>query len=196
MAISQDFAQKLSEGGGSKYFSLKNDKDFAIVRLMYNSIDEISEDIFAVHYTDNGKYECKRKDFTDPISVCPLCKDGNKAKAVVFIKMFNTETKEAVVWEKSYSWYNSTLVPQLTEMLNDNPGKKICEFPIKIVRNGASGDMKTVYNLFCKPADGTTLASLGDKATNPLKDEDANAPVVESNAPVSNDDDDSLFRGM
>lgn len=194
MAISADYAQKLSEGGGSKYFSLKNDKDFAIVRLMYNSIEEISQDLYAVHYTDDGKFECKRANYTDPISVCPLCKSGNKQKAVVFLKMFNTETKEAVVWEKTWSWYSKTLVPQLTEMLNDNQNRNICEFPIKIVRNGASGDMKTVYNLFCKAPDGTTLESLGDKANTPIKDIDGNLP--ESNEPVAEESDDDLFRGM
>lgn len=197
MAISADFAQKLSEGGGSRYFSLKNDKDFAMVRLMYNSIDEISEDIFAVHYTDDGKYECKRKNFADPITVCPLCQGGNKPKAVVFLKLYNEDSKEAQIWEKSYSWFNSSLIPSLTEMLSDNPNKNICQFPIKIVRNGAAGDMKTVYNLFCKNPDDTTLDKLGDKANNPFKDYEANAPVPEANGNSSaSNDDDNLFRGM
>lgn len=193
MAISQEFAQKLSEGGGSKYFALKNDKDFAIVRLMYNSIDELAEDIYAVHYTDDGKFECKRKNFSDPISVCPLCQSGNKSKAVVFIKMYNTETKEAVVWEKSYTWYKNNLESQIVELLSENSGRNICEFPIKIVRNGAAGDMKTAYNLFCKAPDGTTLESLGEKVATPLKESDNNAPVPESNVSSGSED---LFRGM
>lgn len=197
MAISKEFAQKLSEGGGGKYFSLKNDKDFAMVRLMYNSIDEISEDIFAIHYTDDGKFECKRKNFADPITVCPLCQSGNKPKAVVFLKLYNEDAKEAQVWEKSFSWYNTTLLPSLTEVLDEHAGKKICQFPIKIVRNGASGDMKTVYNLFCKSPDEITLESLGDKATNPIKEYDENAPVSEpSNNNPASDDEDNLFRGM
>lgn len=205
MAISQDFAQKLSEGSGGKYFALKNDKDFAVVRFMYDSIDQLSQDIYAVHYTDNGKYECKRQNFADPISVCPLCQGGNKPKAVVFISMFNEDTKEAVIWEKSYTWYNNTLLPVLTELLNENPGKSIASFPIKIVRNGATGDMKTVYNLFPKVPDNSTVQSLGvEKATIQFKDYDANAPVDEApagnstpagnNNPTNNED--SLFRGM
>lgn len=196
MAISQDFAQKLSEGSGGKYFSLKNDKDFAVVRLMYNSLDELSQDIYAVHYTDNGKYECKRKAAVDPISVCPLCKEGNKPKAVVFIKLYNEDTKEVQVWEKSYTWFNNTLVPVITEMLNDNPGKNIVNCPVKIVRNGAAGDMKTVYNLFVKPADNTTLDSLPEASDFNFKEYDANAPVPEANNSSASDSEDSLFRGM
>lgn len=196
MAISADFAQKLSEGGGSKYFSLKNDKDFAVMRLMYNSLDELSDDIYAVHYVENEKFECKRKSFSDPISVCPLCQSGNKAKAVVFIKMFNTETKESVVWEKTYSWVSTTLIPQLNEYLNENVGRNICEFPIKIVRNGAAGDMKTTYNIFPKAPDGTTLASLGEKTSTPIKEYVGNAPVAEEKPSTESTSDDSLFRGM
>lgn len=196
MAISKDFAQKLSEGNGGSYFSLKNDKDFAMVRLMYDSIDQISDDIYAVHYTDDGKFECKRKNFTDPITVCPLCKEGNKPKAVVFLKLYNEDAKQAQVWEKSYQWFNNNLVPSLTEVLNDNPNAKIVSFPIKIVRNGASGDLKTVYNLFCKNPDSTTLEQLGEPAKTPIKDYDANAPVEDSSNNDSTNDDDSLFRGM
>lgn len=204
MAISQDFAQRLSEGSGGKYFALKNDKDFAVVRFMYDSIDQLSQDIYAVHYTDDGKHECKRQNFADPISVCPLCQAGNKPKAVVFISMYNEDTKEAVVWEKSFTWYQNTLLPVLTELLNENQGKSIASFPIKIVRNGATGDMKTVYNLFPKAPDNQTVSSLGvEKATIQFKEYDANAPVqntatntqpANNNNPASNED--SLFRGM
>lgn len=201
MAISQDFAQKLSEGGGGKYFSLKNDKDFAVVRFMYDSLDQLSEDIYAVHYTDNGKHECKRKNFADPITVCPLCQSGNKPKAVVFISMYNEDTKEAVMWERSFTWYQNTLLPLLTELLNENSGKSIASFPIKIVRNGAAGDMKTVYNLFQKTPDDKTVASLGvEKTTIQFKEYDANAPVENETAPAGNNNpsnsEDSLFRGM
>lgn len=197
MAISAEFAQKLSEGGGGKYFSLKNDKDFAVVRLMYNTLDEMSQDIFAVHNVDKDKFECSRKNFSDPISVCPLCQSGDKPKAVVFLKMYNTETKEPVVWEKTFSWVKNTLNPQLNEFLSENLGKNICEFPIKIVRNGATGDMKTTYNIFPKMPDGTTLESLGDKAGNPLKQYNQNTPVAEpASTDSSSSDNDSLFRGM
>lgn len=195
----------MSEGSGGKYFALKNDKDFAVVRFMYDSLDQLSEDIYAVHYTDNGKHECKRQNFADPISVCPLCQSGNKPKAVVFISMYNEDTKEAVIWEKSFTWYQNTLLPVLTELLNENQGKSIASFPIKIVRNGATGDMKTVYNLFPKTPDNQTVSSLGvEKATIQFKEYDANAPVANPNQPVANNNnnnnptnnEDSLFRGM
>ncbi len=201
MAISQDFAQKLSEGSGGNYFSLANDKDFAVVRLMYETIEQIGEDIYAVHTTDDGKFECKRKNFTDPISVCPLCQSGNKPKAVVYLRLYLVDTKEAKVWEKSYQWYKQTLLPALEEVLNENPNAKICNIPIKIVRNGAKGDMKTIYNLFNKTPDNVGLAELGEPASIPLKEYDANAPIDDGTASNSSnnansDNDNDLFRGM
>lgn len=203
--ISRDYAEKLSAGTGGSYFTLKNDKDFAVVRLMYGTPDDIMNDIYSVHDTQDGKFECARKNWEDPISVCPICMStGKNGSARVFLRLYNEDAKQAQVWERSYSWVNKTLLPQLVEMCKDFPEAKVCQFPIKIVRNGASGDMQTVYNLFCKNPDATTLESLGEPAAINLKDCTANAPVnnTAQNAAPTNatntatDSNNDLFRGM
>lgn len=193
MAISVEFAEKLSTGGGSKYFSLKNDKDFAMVRLMYNSLDEITGSIYGVHYTDDGKFECKRTTGTEPVSDCPLCQSGSQSKAVLFLNLYNIETKEILVWERTWSWVKGNIIPNVNEALEGNGDRKICEFPLKIVRNGASGDMKTTYNLFFKTPDGTTLDTLGERPNAPIKQIGSQS---ESNAPVADNSGSDLFRGM
>ena len=61
--------------GAGSFFQLKNDKDTARVRFMYNGIDDIYG--YAVHQvTVEGKqrYVARLREYTQPIDDCPFCK--------------------------------------------------------------------------------------------------------------------------
>ena len=63
--------------GGGGYFSLKNDKDVAQVRFLYDSADDIEG--YAVHEVkigDKKRYVNCLREYGEPVSACPLCEKG------------------------------------------------------------------------------------------------------------------------
>ena len=66
-------AEHYGGNGGAGYFSLKNDKDVAQVRFMYNSIDDVEG--YAVHQVEiDGKkrYVNCLREYNQPIDTCPF----------------------------------------------------------------------------------------------------------------------------
>lgn len=137
------------EGNSVGIFSLKNDGDEAIVRIMHDSVEDF--DILTTHpITVNGKYRsvnCVR-DPKEPLDNCPLCKSGAKVNTRIFLHMIQYVVGEGgkieakpVVWERSAGVYAPTLKNYLAEYgpLSD------CVF--KIRRRGAKGDMSTTYDI-------------------------------------------------
>lgn len=130
------------------FFSLKNDGDEAVVRIMHDSVEDF--DLLMTHpITLGGKYRsisCIR-DPREPVDKCPLCKAGTKVQSKIFIHMIQYVTTEngkieakPVVWERSFAY--------ATKLKND-----IAEYgPLsncifKIRRNGKAGDMQTTYDM-------------------------------------------------
>ena len=136
------------------FFSLKNDKDSAIVRFMVGDVTDIP--IIKLHKVKVGgkdrKISCLR-DPREPVDKCPLCNSGKNVSSRVFIPLIeyirNDEdgSIEAVpkIWERPAS-YLSRLVSLVQDYgnLSDNL--------FRVVRNGASGDTSTTYSEnYCKP---------------------------------------------
>lgn len=130
------------------FFSLKNDGDEAIVRIMHDSVDDF--DILTTHpISVNGKFRsinCIREP-RDPMDKCPLCKAGTKVQSRIFIHMIqyvtgpdgNIEAKP-VVWERSL-----TYATKLKNDIDEYGPLSNCIF--KIRRNGKPGDMQTTYDM-------------------------------------------------
>ena len=72
------------------FFTLKDDKDVAQVRFLYNSVDDVQG--YAVHRVQVGDKEryvnCLRA-YNEPLDKCPFCEAQLKVVHRLFIKLFN-----------------------------------------------------------------------------------------------------------
>lgn len=144
-------------GNGAGYFGLKDDGDFAIVRFMYNTIEDING--YAVHRVDvgNNKHRyisCLREDYNEPFDNCPLCAAKNFQQAKFYFNLYDCDTEEVKLWERG-----KQILKPLVSVLNDINGP-ICGTPIKITRHGETGNQNTTYSFELMPADGVTLEDL------------------------------------
>ena len=129
------------------FFSLKNDGDEAIVRIICDSMSDL--EIMTVHPITvgassfpNRQVNCIR-DPRDPLDMCPLCAAGEKVKQKIFIRMlqYDPVTKEAkpVVWDRVASIF----APRIKSFL-DNYGP-LSHIMCKIIRHGTGKN--TVYDI-------------------------------------------------
>lgn len=137
-----------NDGPYIQRFFLSDDKDEAVVRIMHN--DASTFDVVVSHNVQtNGKYRdinCER-DFTDPVSKCPLCEAGNKSRSRMYIHLLQYTKNDngeveviPKVWDRSVS-YAEKLVSYL-----DNYGP-LSDIVCKIIRHGAKGSMQTTYEI-------------------------------------------------
>lgn len=161
----QQAASFPQSSGRSNFLSLQNDGDTAIVRFAYNSTEELRgcDSVHMVKNNQTGKYvtiDCLKTDYSNPDSVCPLCAAGIRMQKVFYLQVRNEETGEMQLWQRSESFVNDTLIPQLK--IYEDDGTPITGVPIKIVRKGARGDMNTKYTLAVRPVDGMLLDEFPD----------------------------------
>lgn len=142
-------------GDGIGFFSLKNDGDEAIVRILHDSPETF--DIVATHSVQIGeryrKVSCLRNP-GDSIDACPMCKTGAKLGYRFFVHMLQygkdeqgKVTVKPVVWDRSAKQMSQKLVTMIQEYgpLSD------CVF--KVRRSGAANSKDTTYEiLFANPA--------------------------------------------
>lgn len=138
-----------NNGGNSVgFFSLKNDGDEAIVRIMHDSVEDF--DLLTTHpITLGGKYRsisCIREP-REAVDNCPLCKAGTKIQSKIFIHMIQYVTNaqgqieaKPVVWERSFAY-----ATKLKNDIDEYGPLSNCIF--KIRRNGKAGDMQTTYDM-------------------------------------------------
>lgn len=135
------------------FFSLKNDKDFAIVRFMIDKPEDF--DIVAGHRMNVGGFNrmvsCVR-DAHEPTDNCPLCAAGKKLEYKFYIHLIqyvqDTNGKlipTPKVWERS-----TVYVDDFNNKLNTYGPLSDCLF--KVTRNGAAGSQKTTYSMDFIPA--------------------------------------------
>lgn len=130
------------------FFSLKNDKDFAIVRFMIDSPADF--DIVAGHRMTVGGFSrmvsCIR-DAHEPVENCPLCAAGKKLEYKFYIHLIQY-VRDAngnlvpvpKVWERS-----TIYVDTFNNYLADYGPLSDCLF--KVTRNGVAGSTKTTYDI-------------------------------------------------
>lgn len=140
--------------GGGGFFSLKNDKDVATVRFMYNSIDDVEG--YAVHEIEvDGKkrYVNCLREYNQPLDDCPLCAAKFRVIAKLFIILFDEETKEVKIWDRGKTFYSK--ISSLAARYNP-----LVSTPFEIERNGKRGDTKTTYETYALDTDDVTLEDL------------------------------------
>ena len=147
-AVSNMNSDSNNDRNSVSFFSLKNDGDEAIVRIMHDSVEDF--DIVTLHpISIDGKYRsanCIREP-RDSMDKCPLCKNGTKIQSKIFIHMIQYVANESgqieakpVVWERSISY-----ATKLKNDIDEYGPLSNCIF--KIRRNGKAGDMSTTYEL-------------------------------------------------
>lgn len=147
-AVSNMNSDSNNDRNSVSFFSLKNDGDEAIVRIMHDSVEDF--DIVTLHpISIDGKYRsanCIREP-RDPMDKCPLCKNGTKIQSKIFIHMIQYVANESgqieakpVVWERSISY-----ATKLKNDIDEYGPLSNCIF--KIRRNGKPRDMQTTYDM-------------------------------------------------
>lgn len=146
MAVSQAAIEAVG-ASNSTFFQLKNDKDFAKVRLMYDSIDALQQDLYVVHELERKVYLCQRPEPGTPLGECALCSNGTSQKLKGILRFYHEDTKATTIWVRTYNWIVNNVIPIIEMTINENPGIKVSDIVIRIQRSGAAGDMKTTYVL-------------------------------------------------
>ena len=146
-----------SKSGGS-FFSLKNDKDTAQVRFLYNGVDDIEG--FSVHRVkvgDREKYVNCLRDYNSPIDDCPLCKSRQfPVQAKIFVPLYNEDVGEIQMWERGKTFYS-----QISGLCSRYPNTVSQVFDVE--RNGKPRDTSTTYNFYpVGSPDGTKVQDILD----------------------------------
>ena len=142
-------------GGGSKgsYFSLKNDKETAKVRFLYESASDIEG--FTVHRVKVGDRERYVNCIADE-GECPFCQAGFQKFVKIFVPLFNESTGQLQTWERGQKFYGK--LSGLCSRYNN-----LVSRVFEIERNGKPKDTGTTYEIYpIGDADGTTLDDILD----------------------------------
>lgn len=140
-------SNKFGNGTSVGFFSLKNDGDEALVRIMHSSPQDF--DILTTHpITLEGKHRrvnCVRE-ATDPLENCPLCSSGAKTEQKIYIHLLQYSKDaqgnvvvEPKVWERpiDYAYMLRDMTKEYGPLTNSL---------FKIKRRGVAGSRDTKYD--------------------------------------------------
>lgn len=130
--------------GGTGYFSLKNDKDVAAVRFLYNDANDIEG--YAVHQVEvDGKkrYVNCIREYNEPVDKCPFCKARQFQMAKLFVPVYNIDEDKVQIWERGKKFFS-----KLSSLLSRYDRDPIVSQVFEIERNGRAGDTQTSYEIF------------------------------------------------
>lgn len=140
-----DTADKYGNGGGAGYFSLKNDRDTAKVRFMFNGIEDV--DGYSVHQVEVGgrnRYVNCLREYNDPVDACPFCKDHMSTRAKMFIPVYNEDEQKVQIWERGKRFF-AEISSLCARYVN---GISLVSQVFEIERRGAKGDTNTSYGIY------------------------------------------------
>ena len=135
-------ADNYSQSNTGSFFSLKDDKDTARVRFLYNTVDDIGGyAVYKVQVGDKERYVNAIRTYNEPIENDPFAMAGYKLQAKLFIPLYNEDTGEVQFWERGKTYFS-----RLASMANRY--KPLYNEVIEIERNGKKGDTNTDYQFF------------------------------------------------
>lgn len=135
-------ADNYGQQNAGSFFQLKDDKDTARVRLLYNTIDDVQG--YVVHQIEVGdrkRYIGCLRSYNESVEKCPLCSSGYKQIPKLFVNLYNEDTNESQTWERGKSFFQR--ISSLASRYNP-----LCNEIVEIERNGKKGDMKTTYEFY------------------------------------------------
>ena len=143
--------EQFSTGGGRSrggYFSLKNDKETATVRFLYEKASDIEG--FTVHRVPVGDRERYVNCISDK-EECPFCRAKLQRMVKIFVPLLNEDADQIQTWERGQKFYG-----KLAGLFSRYPNLVSRTFDVE--RNGKKGDTGTTYEIYpVGEADGTTL---------------------------------------
>ncbi len=151
-------ADKYGGQGGAGYFSLKNDKDVAQVRFMYDSVDDVEG--YAVHQVEideKKRYVNCLREYNQPKDVCPFCRENMFTTAKLFIPIYNIDQDRVQVWERGKKF-----ISKISSLCARYP--HVVSHKFEIERNGKPGETTTTYEIYEVGQDDTTLEDLPEKS--------------------------------
>lgn len=147
-------ADKYGGQGGAGYFSLKNDKDVAQVRFMYNSIDDVTG--YAVHEVEiDGKkrYVNCLREYNQPVDTCPFCREKMYTTAKLFIPIYNIDQDRVQIWERGKKF-----ISKISSICARYPN--VVSHIFEIERNGKPHETTTTYEIYEVDKDDTKMEDL------------------------------------
>lgn len=144
-------ADKYGGQGGAGYFSLKNDKDVARVRFLYNDINDVEG--YAVHEVEiDGKkrYVNCLRDYGQPLDVCPFCAAKRLTQVKYFVPIYNVTEERVQTWERGKKFGQ-----KISSLCSRYPN--LVSHIFEIERNGQAGDQQTTYEIYEVGQDNATL---------------------------------------
>lgn len=144
--------------GGSSFFTLKNDKDTARVRFMYNGMEDVVG--YAVHEVEvDGKrrYVNCLREYNEPKSKCPLCASNNFQRAKLYVPLYDIDENEVKIWERGKNFFSKISSVCARYASGNTP---LVSHTFDIERNGKKGDTQTTYEIYETGCDETTLEDL------------------------------------
>lgn len=147
-------ADRYGGTGGAGYFSLKNDKDTARVRFMYNGIEDVEG--FAVHEVmvgDKKRYVNCLREYGQPLDTCPFCAEQQFQKAKFFIPIYNVDEDKVQIWDRGKQF-----VSKISSICARYPD--LVSHIFEVERNGKPGSTSTTYEIYEIEQDGTTMEDL------------------------------------
>ncbi len=135
-------ADKYGGQGGGGYFSLKNDKDVARVRFLFDDIEDV--EAFSVHEVEvDGKkrYVNCLREYGAPVSDCPFCARGKFTQVKYFIPLYNIDNDRVQTWERGKKFG-----AKISSMCSRYP--HLVSHTFEIERNGRPGETSTTYEIF------------------------------------------------
>ncbi len=156
--FSERDADNYGNNNQSSFFQLKNDKDTARVRFMYNNMEDVYG--VAVHDVEvNGKkrYVNCIREYNDPKNACPFCAANRTQVAKVFVPLYDVDEQAVKIWErgKKYLGNLSSICSRYASA--DTP---LVSHIFEIERSGRPKDPATTYREFDIKHDDTRLEDL------------------------------------
>lgn len=140
-----DRAEQYGGQGGSGYFSLKNHKDTAKVRFLYNGIsDVLGYSVHEVEHNGKKRYVNCLREYGDTLDTCPMCMANSPVRVKYFIPLYLIDSGNAVVWERGKEFGN-----KLSSICSRYPNLVTHRFEIE--RNGERGSKDTSYEIYPLP---------------------------------------------
>lgn len=148
--------------GGAGFFSLKNDKDVANVRFLYDNIEDVEGfECHQVEVDGRNRYVNCNRDYNEPIDKCPFCAAQMKKFVKLYIPLVCTDDPSTVkIWERGKKYFTT-----LSSLCARYPHLYAHTFDIE--RNGAKGSKETQYALYETGPGETEVKSLEDLPERP-----------------------------
>ncbi len=142
--------------GGTGFFYLKEDKEVATVRFMYDGIDDVEGmSVHQVEINDKKRYVNCLRNYGDPVDVCPFCKARMFTSAKLFVPIYEEETGDVKIWERGKKFFG-----KISSICARYPNTVSHKFEIE--RSGKKGDTSTTYEIYEVGSDDTSLEDLPD----------------------------------